>query len=109
MSSDQAKEGSRSISVGGNVIGSALITGDHNVVNVNYRAVSLPTPDDVDMCGELQALREIIGQIESGDRQKIDNAFADVDEELRGLFFYEVTCLKPLVKRSSTIVTGRSM
>jgi hypothetical protein len=82
MSSDQAKEESRSISVGGNVIGSALIAGDHNVISVNYQAVSLPIPDDVDVRGELQALREIIGRLESGDQRKIDNAFADVDEEL---------------------------
>lgn len=82
MNDDQSREDRRSISVGGNVTGSALVAGDHNVINVNYQAVSLPMPKDVDVHRELQALREIIGRLESGNQRKIDHAFADADEEL---------------------------
>ncbi|MBF2009490.1 MAG: CHAT domain-containing protein [Chlorogloeopsis fritschii C42_A2020_084] len=72
----------RSVSVGGKVIGSAITTGDNNVTSVHYQPVSLPAPESVDMRAEINTLREILVKLESSDRRKIDNAFADVEEEL---------------------------
>jgi hypothetical protein len=72
----------RSVSVGGSVTGSAITTGDNNVTSVQYQAVSLPAPSSVDMRGELNALREILENLSSPDRRKIDNAIADADEEI---------------------------
>ncbi|MEA5595783.1 hypothetical protein [Rivularia sp. UHCC 0363] len=44
--------------------------------------VSLPAPSSVDIQGELNALREILVNLSSLDRRKIDNAIADADEEI---------------------------
>lgn len=82
MSQESKDWQNRSVSVGGSVTGSAITTGDNNVTSVQYQLVSLPTPESVDMRAELNALREILVKLESSDRRKIDNAFADVEEEL---------------------------
>lgn len=71
----------RSISVGGSVTGSTMITGDGNISSVQYSSVSSATPD-VDIRGELKAMRQILAKLSSSDSRKIDNAFADADEEL---------------------------
>ncbi|GAA6623963.1 hypothetical protein [Scytonema sp. NUACC26] len=72
----------RSVSVGDNATGSAIITGDSSTANVNFQQVSLPAPASVNIQAELNALREILANIETSDRHKIDNAFADAQEEL---------------------------
>ncbi|OKH43236.1 CHAT domain-containing protein [Calothrix sp. HK-06] len=72
----------RAVSVGGSVTGSAITTGDSNITSVQYQVASLPAPESVDIRAELNALREILEKLESSDRRKIDNAFADVEEEL---------------------------
>ncbi|BAY48350.1 hypothetical protein NIES4073_35010 [Kalymmatonema gypsitolerans NIES-4073] len=72
----------RSVSIGGTVTGSAVITGDSNTANINFQQVSLPTPASVNIEIEINALREILGKLESSDRRKIDNAFEDAQEEL---------------------------
>lgn len=82
MSQERFSWQNRSVSVGGSVTGSAITTGDRNVTSVHYQPVSLPAPESVDVRAELNALREILIKLESSDRRKIDNAFADVEEEL---------------------------
>ncbi len=72
----------RSVSIGGNATGSAIITGDSSTANVNFQQVSLPAPASVNIQAELNALREILAKLETSDRRKIDNAFADAQEEL---------------------------
>ncbi len=72
----------RSVSVGGSVTGSAITTGDNNVTSVQYQPVSLPAPSSVDIQGELNSLREILVNLPSDYRRKIDNAIADADEEI---------------------------
>ncbi len=81
--SDDDKVGqNRSVSIGGNVTGSAVQTGDRNVANIQFQPVSLPAPESVDIRAELNALHEAIALLESPDRRKIDNAFADASEEV---------------------------
>ncbi|MBD2778655.1 CHAT domain-containing protein [Iningainema tapete] len=71
----------RSISVGGSVTGSAMTTGDSNVTEIHYQAV-IPAPENVNIRTELNALREVLAKLSSSDSRKIDNAFADAEEEL---------------------------
>jgi hypothetical protein len=72
----------RSVSVGGNVSGSSIQTGDHNIANVQFQPITLPTPESVDIRAELDTLHEILAKLETFDRRKIDNAFADAQEKV---------------------------
>ncbi|QIR40778.1 CHAT domain-containing protein [Tolypothrix sp. PCC 7910] len=72
----------RSVSIVGNVPGSAIQTGDSNTANINFQQVSLPAPASVNIETELNALREILAKLETSDRRKIDNAIADAEEEI---------------------------
>ncbi len=72
----------RSVSIGGSVTGGAIITGDSNTANINFQQVTLHAPTTVNIQAELNALREILANLETSDRRKIDNAFADAQEEL---------------------------
>ena len=71
-----------SVSIGGNVTGSAIQTGDRNVANVQFQPVSLPSPESVDIRSVLNALQEVLSFLKSSEGRKIDNAFADAFEEL---------------------------
>ncbi|MGD1806703.1 hypothetical protein ACP6PL_14850 [Dapis sp. BLCC M126] len=82
MSNDNKGGQNRSISIGGSVTGAAIQTGDSNTANINFQQVSLPEPESVNIQTEINALREILGKLETSDRRKIDNAFEDVQEEL---------------------------
>lgn len=73
----------RSISVGGNVMGSAVIAGDANVTTIHYQQAALPSQSSVDIHSELHALREVLTLLETSDRRKIDNAIAEAEEELQ--------------------------
>jgi hypothetical protein len=75
----------RLVSIGGNVTGSAILSGDRNVANVQFQPVSLPAPESVDIRAELDAMHEILAKLETSDRRKIDNAFADAQEEVNKL------------------------
>ena len=82
MSSESQSRQNRSVSIGGGVTGSAITTGDRNITSIQYQPVALPTAESVDIQKELNALREILGNLSTSDRRKIDNAFADAQEEL---------------------------
>ncbi len=82
MTPDPEKPGARSVSVGGNVSGSVVVTGDRNVVTAKITQVTLPAPETVDMAAEVQALREVLTALETPDARKIRNAFEDVGDEL---------------------------
>ena len=69
--------GNRGVAIGGNVTGSAIVTGDHNVTTVRYRKVSLPPAEGVDIRAELATLRDLLGGLHSENRQKIANALAE--------------------------------
>jgi len=82
MSRERMGGQNHSVSVGGNVTGSAITTGDDNVTSVQYQPINLPTPSSIDMPRELNALREILVNLYCPDRRKIDNAIADAEEEI---------------------------
>jgi hypothetical protein len=65
------------VQIGGNMVGGAIVAGDHNVTNVRYREVALPPAESVDIRAELAALRDLLGGLNSDDRQKIANALAE--------------------------------
>ena len=58
-----------------------MATGDHNVTSVHYREVALPPAKSVDIQAELAAIRELLGGLNSGDRQKIANALAEAESD----------------------------
>jgi len=73
----------RSVSIGGNVVGSAVQTGDQNTASIQFQQTTLPPADRVDMRAELSALRAVLVQLETLDRRKIENALTDAEEELK--------------------------
>jgi hypothetical protein len=73
--------GDRGVAIGGNVTGSAIVTGDGNVTDVHYRKVGLSPAESVDIRAELAALRELLGGLSTNDRQKIANALSEADSD----------------------------
>jgi hypothetical protein len=73
----------RSVSIGGSVTGSAIVTGDGNTVSVQFQPAALPQPESVNIQAELDALHELLSQLQSPDQRKIDNALDDAKEELK--------------------------
>ncbi|MGD1912511.1 MAG: CHAT domain-containing protein [Rivularia sp. (in: cyanobacteria)] len=86
MNNDNQGGQNRSVSMGGSasITGGAIITGENSTANIKNQnqQVSLPAPESVNIQAEINALREIIGQLETSDRRKIENAFEDAQEEL---------------------------
>lgn len=74
--------GSRSVNIGGNVQGAAIVVGDSNTVSVEYTKTELPPADSVDIHQEIAALKELLAQLGSDHGRKIDNAVADAEDEL---------------------------
>lgn len=72
----------RSVSIGRDATGNAIQIGDYDTATINYQRVSLTAPETVNIQAEINALREIIAELETSDRRKIDNAFEDAQEEL---------------------------
>jgi hypothetical protein len=58
-------------------------TGDRNTASVQFHQTTLPPAKSVDIKTELDALRDLLAQIDSPDRRKIDNALADAEDELK--------------------------
>lgn len=73
----------RSVSIGGSVTGSAIVTGDSNTVSVQFQQAALPQPESVNIQAELNALHELLSQLQSPDKRKIENALDDAKEELK--------------------------
>jgi len=72
----------RSVSVGGSVKGSVIQTGDQDTASLQFRQVSLPDAESVDIRAELAAIKQAVLSLSTPDRQKIQNAFQDAEEEL---------------------------
>ena len=62
--------------------GSAITSGDNNTIAVTFQAASLPEPTSVNIKAEIDALRQILAPLASPDQRKLDNALADIDDEL---------------------------
>jgi hypothetical protein len=75
------KSGNGNISIGGNVHGSAIVTGNNNKTAVRYTETQKPDPSSVDLASELAAIREILAGLKAPDQRKIDRALEDVTEE----------------------------
>lgn len=73
--------GDRSVSIGGGVSGSAIVTGDQNTVSVTYTKTTLPPAESVDMRSELAELRKALAALQSPDAGKIQRALDDAEEE----------------------------
>ncbi|ASC72988.1 hypothetical protein XM38_039490 [Halomicronema hongdechloris C2206] len=58
MATPQDSPADRSVQVGGDITGSAVVTGDHNTVQV--QPASLPSPETVDIQAELKALQTLL-------------------------------------------------
>jgi len=83
--SENKSENNRSVSIDGNVSGSAVVIGDSNVVNVSYQKTTLPDPGSVIIKDELAALRAILAELQTSDadRRRIDRALNDAEAELK--------------------------
>jgi hypothetical protein len=63
----------RSVTVGGNVTGAQIVTGDNNrTVMREVKVQELPRPDQVDVGKELAELRALLGSLNAPDASKLD-------------------------------------
>lgn len=85
MTLPSESQSDRSVRIGGNVTGSVVQTGNGNVASVSFQQASLPQPEMVDISAEVAALRELLTQLESVDKRKIENALEDAEDELQKL------------------------
>lgn len=69
--------GNRSVTIGGSATGSAVVTGDGNVATVHYQQVTLPPAASVDIHAELAALRALLTDLKTENRDKIANALSE--------------------------------
>lgn len=80
------KDSSNSISIGGNVNGSSIVTGDSNFVSTGDISISLPDPGSFDIVEELDSIRNLIisSQKETNEEiiQKLDDAKAEARRRL---------------------------
>jgi len=83
MSQPQPLNSNLSVSVGGNVTGSAIQTGDHNIASIQFQPAALSQPETVDMSAILEELQTILMQLDAPDPRKIANAVEDAKEELK--------------------------
>ena len=75
----------RSINAGGSIIGGVQNTGDNISVTQSHNQIHNDMKmqaADVDIQQEVAALRELVGQLQTQDRGKIERALADVEEEI---------------------------
>ncbi|NET39876.1 MAG: hypothetical protein F6K19_49305 [Cyanothece sp. SIO1E1] len=60
MTANEIPGSDRSVHIDGDVIGSALVTGDNDTVSVQFQQASLPQPETVNIQSELNALQNIL-------------------------------------------------
>lgn len=69
----------RSVSAGGNIVGSIIQTGDHN--RAELQAVQLPPAASVNIAEVVAALRAELLALAAPDQGKVERALADAGEE----------------------------
>lgn len=76
MTANETPSSDRSVHAGGDVVGSAVVTGDSNTVLVHYQQATLPPADAVDIQAELKALQVILASfndpVATGVAQKLE-------------------------------------
>ena len=60
-----------------------LQPGNHNSAEINSEKVNLPQPNMVNIAQELLEIRQSLRQLDSENRQKIENALEDAEEEIQ--------------------------
>ncbi|MEO1525628.1 MAG: hypothetical protein AAFX06_09330, partial [Planctomycetota bacterium] len=71
----------RSISIGGNLTGGAVVLGNNNVISLKFTQTTLPSPSSVEIKLELEALRSLLQNLRSDNAKKIDRAIEDAQDE----------------------------
>jgi hypothetical protein len=71
----------RSVTAGGNITGSSVVTGDNNTVSTRMTQYTPPAPETVDVKAELAAIRDLLAKLNVPERGKLDRALEDVSEE----------------------------
>ena len=64
MAANEIPNSDRSVHIGGDVTGSAVVTGDSNTVSVEFQQASLPQPQTVDIQAELKALYTLLASFD---------------------------------------------
>jgi hypothetical protein len=72
----------RSVHIGRDAKGSIIQTGDLNVASVDYRQISLPPPESVDIRETISTISATLTQLGATDQRKIENALSDAEDEL---------------------------
>jgi hypothetical protein len=67
----------RNVHIGRDAIGNVIQTGDHNVATIQGQKIRLPAPESVDIRAEIEALRQLLGNLATDDRPKISNALSE--------------------------------
>lgn len=70
MSESVPSNHNRSVSIGGAVNYSAIITGDSNTASIQVQKAALTEPGNVDIQAEVATLREILIQLQPLDQRK---------------------------------------
>jgi hypothetical protein len=73
----------RSVSFGGSVTGSAIVTGDNNTTSLQFTQTTLPPAETIDIRAELAAVRDLLRQLRSETSKKIDRAMEDALDEIK--------------------------
>jgi ABC-type transporter Mla subunit MlaD len=73
--------GERNVTIGGNVSGSAVVTGDQNTTEVRYQRAVLPPAASVDIRAEIGTLAQLLAGLNTGQRQKIANALSEAADD----------------------------
>jgi len=67
----------RNVNIGRDAVGNIIQIGDHDTAELRYKKVQLPPPENVDIRKEIDALRQLLGQLKTDDQQKIVNAISE--------------------------------
>lgn len=78
MSDQGNRSGNRSVSIGGNVTGASIVTGDRNRVTTTLTQVQPPLAEEVDVVAEIAALRGLVEKMAVTERGK--RALADASD-----------------------------
>lgn len=77
--SDQGN--SRSISIGGNVTGASIVSGDNNRVTTTVTQVQPPPAREVDVAAEISGLRDVMSRMAVAEPDRLKWALVDANEE----------------------------
>ena len=71
----------RSISVGRDVVGSALVTGDSNTMKIQFKQATIPPASDVNIKAEIEELRQLLLSLTTDKQSRIETALNEAAED----------------------------